>query len=602
MWYSYRLNIFSLLLAFSRTSRYPMIIFPDLPNVEVEGVEVAFEITLTLRTTSPTASCPSCGTASSRIQSRYTRTLRDLPSIGRPIRLIMHVRRFFCKKSTCAQKIFVERLPELCRPHAQRTNRLQEALCQLGLTIGGQAGADIGSELGISGSRDTILRLVRQSEQLVRSEPHVIGLDDWAWKRRLRYGTLICDLERGWPIDLLPTRAVETVSAWLQDHPSIDIVSRDGSSEYASAIQKGAPQARQVSDRWHLTKNLANCVSVLLAQCLAELRRAEQAASTPEQEETPSPQEHRPARTRAVQHAQRARQAERSERSESIMALRKQGMMSADIAMHMGMPELTVRHWLSRGTPYSRPRRQRTRLLDPYHAYLLQRWNQGCHNGSQLEAELRAKGYKGSGRAVYRYLATLEPSAFPLRRSAVSPGSQNTSLTPPNPLRTMSVRQATWLFFRKPDELKEEELERLRLLRQASPHIETTYHLVKQFLQMVRERSGEQLDTWLAAVQASHLEAFESFVTGVQQDKDAVLAGLTLEWSNGPLEGNVNRLKLIKRSMYGRAEIDLLKLRVLHHSKKSQDRKNKRNKKQQKSLKNSASSLHATTTELSQVA
>lgn len=122
-----------------------MIIFPDLPMVEEEGVDVAEEITLTLRTTSPTASCPSCGTASSRIQSRYTRVLRDLPSIGRPLRLILHVRRFFCKKSTCAQKIFVERLPELCRPHAQRTKRLQEALRHLGLLTGGQVGADEGA-------------------------------------------------------------------------------------------------------------------------------------------------------------------------------------------------------------------------------------------------------------------------------------------------------------------------------------------------------------------------------------------------------------------------------------------------------------------------
>ena len=113
-----------------------MIIFPDLPDVEVEGVEVAEEITLTLRTTSPTAPCPSCGTVSSRIQSRYTRVLRDLPSVGHPIRLIVHVRRFFCKKSTCAQKIFVERRRELCRPHAQRTKRLQKALCELGLKIG----------------------------------------------------------------------------------------------------------------------------------------------------------------------------------------------------------------------------------------------------------------------------------------------------------------------------------------------------------------------------------------------------------------------------------------------------------------------------------
>src|SRR5713101_9663939 len=184
-------------MAFSRTQRHPMIIFPDLPNVEVEGVEGAEEITLTLRTTSPTAPCPSCGTVSSRIQSRYRRVLRDLPSVGHPIRLIVHVRRFFCKKSTCAQKIFVERLPELCRPYAQRTKRLQKALCELGLKEGGQAGADTGSELGFSGSRDTILRLVHQSPRPALQEPHVIGLDDWAWKRRLRYGTLICESRAG---------------------------------------------------------------------------------------------------------------------------------------------------------------------------------------------------------------------------------------------------------------------------------------------------------------------------------------------------------------------------------------------------------------------
>jgi transposase len=170
-----------------------MIIFLDLPNIEVERVEVAEKITLTLRTVSPTALCPSCGTASPRIQSRYTRTLRDLPSAGRPLCLIIHVRRFFCQKNTCAQKIFVERLPSLCRPHAQRTKRLQEALCQLGLRVGGQAGADVGSELGISGSRDTILRLVRCSPQPTKGEPRIIGLDDWARGRRLRYGTLICE-------------------------------------------------------------------------------------------------------------------------------------------------------------------------------------------------------------------------------------------------------------------------------------------------------------------------------------------------------------------------------------------------------------------------
>src|SRR5258708_1616072 len=536
-----------------------MIIFPDLPNVEVEGVEGAEEITLTLHTTSPTASCPSCGTASSRIQSRYTRTLRDLPSVGHPIRLVMHVRRFFCKKSTCAQKIFVERLPTLCHPHTQRTKRLQEALRQLGLRGGGQAGADVGSELGISGSRDTILRLVRRSPQAAASESRIIGLDDWARKRRLRYGTLICDLEGRQPIDLLSDRSVETVSAWLKKHPSIDIVSRDGSSEYASAIRKGAPQARQVSDRWHLVKNLAACVSVQIAKTFAQLRRAE---------------ERRPAQTQAVQQEEEARQAERMARYEHILELQNQGMKSGEIARTLGMSQRTLQRWIATGNvPYAHRKRQRARLIDPYKTYLLKRWHQGCHQGAQLERELRAKGYKGSQHGVYRYLETLKAS-IPAP-SKHKKASKLASSIQPNALLTLSASQATWLFFRKLEDLKPEEQEPLRQLRQASPDLEVTYQLVEEFLHMVRERTGERLDSWLKKVDASHLQAFQTFVTGVQKDKEAALAGLTLPWSNGPLEGNINRLKLIKRSMYGRAEFDRLKLRVLYQSKKIQERKNK---------------------------
>ncbi len=536
-----------------------MIIFPDLPTVEVEGVEGTEEIILTLRTTSPTAPCPSCGTVSSRIQSRYRRVLRDLPSVGHPIRLIVHVRRFFCKKSTCAQKIFAERLPELCRPYAQRTNRLQEALCQLGLRVGGQAGADAGSELGLSGSRDTILRLVRLWKQSAQSSPRVIGLDDWAHKRRLRYGTLICDLESSRPIDLLPDRSVESVAAWLKQHPSIEVVSRDGSSEYASAIRKGAPQARQVSNRWHLVKNLTACVSAQLAKTLAQLRRAE---------------ERRPARTQAVQQVQQARQAERTARYEHILELHTQGVKSGEMARTLGMSQRTIQRWIATGTiPYARRKRPRASLIDPYKSYLWKRWQQGCHSGAQLERELRAKGYTGSPRGIYRYLETLK--AAKLAPSKQKSAAKLASSIQPNALLTLSASQATWLFFRKEEDLKPEEQETLRQLRQASPQLEVAYQLVDEFLHMVRERTGEQLDSWLNKVETSQLPAFQTFVTGVHKDKDAVLAGLTLPWSTGPVEGHVNRLKLIKRSMYGRAEFDLLKLRVLHQSKKSQDRKHK---------------------------
>ena len=210
----------------------------------------------------------------------------------------------------------------------ERTQRLQEALGQLGLRGGGQAGADVGGELGISGSRDTILRLVRRSPPFTKADPRIIGLDDWARRRRLRYGTLICDLEQSQPIDLLPDRSVESVEAWLKAHPSVEVVSRDGSSECACAIRKGAPQAQQVSDRWHLVKNLAACVSVQITKTLAQLRRGD---------------ERRPAQTPAIQQAQQARQAERMTRYEHILELQKHGMKSGEMAGTLGMSQRTMR-------------------------------------------------------------------------------------------------------------------------------------------------------------------------------------------------------------------------------------------------------------------
>ncbi len=549
-----------------------MTMFPEIAGVLIEQVSMADEVTLTGHTTSPSASCPSCGTASSRVQSRYTRKLQDLPSSGRPIQLILQVRRFFCDRSTCAQKIFTGRLPELCHPHAQRTIRLQEALSHLGLMIGGQAGAQLGSERGLSGSRDTILRLVRNHPLPDLPPPRIIGLDDWSWKRRLRYGTLICDLERSIPIDVLPHRSVEAVAAWLAAYPTVELVSRDGSSEYASAIKKGAPQAKQVSDRWHLTKNLAGCVSVVLATSLTEIWRAAHPI-LPAEDPTRSVGGRRAVRTRAIQQVQQARQEEREQRYQTIIALHRSGMKSKEIAERLGMGERTARHWLSsRGLPYSRPRNPRPRLIDPYAAYLASRWEVGCRNGSQLEKEVRARGYTGSQRGIYRSLETLELSGFKRssRRSASAP-RQVEAAVPADPVLMLSPQQATWLFFRRKADLKQEELTQLRLLLQGSSRAQITYQLVETFLHMVRERQGEQLDAWLEAAQASQLEALASFVTSIQQDKEAVLAGLTLPWSTGPLEGHINRLKLIKRQGYGRAKFDLLRLRVLHHSRKKRD-------------------------------
>ena len=550
-----------------------MTIFPDLT---IEHTNVAQDITITLRSTFPTAICPCCGVPATRVQSRYTRTPVDLPMSGRAVHLIVHVRRFFCENPACLRKIFAEQFPSLMRSYAKVTTRLQQALCQIGFALGGEAGARLGEQLGFPASPDTILRLVRASTLPPIASPRVIGRDDWAWKRRLRYGTIICDLERGIPLDLLPDRSVETVSAWLQSHPSIEIISRDRASEYATAARKSAPQAIQVADRWHLAKNLTESVSTLLTRCRAEIRRAFRIQISQEEQISPvaidvpaSEVAWSPRGSRSVVQTQRARRAERVDRYEQVVSLQQHGLETAEIAHRVGMSERTVRSWLAHESyPEPKQRRKRPSLIDPYQGYVQQQWREGLMTGPHLYRELKARGYQGSERAMYRSLETLRlppTKTTPLQQKPPREKKRVTSpLIPPGPLESFSAHKATGLFVRDVATLDETEQQDLLLIQQASSTAQQAYQLVQTFMQMVRERTGEDLDAWLDKVQESHLPEFDSFATGIQRDKAAVLAGLTLSWSNGPTEGHVNRLKLLKRSMYGRAKFDLLRQRVLH--------------------------------------
>ena len=309
-----------------------MPIIPDFSDLVIEQVSVSNEVTITVRAASPTAPCPCCGTICKRIQSRYTRTLRDLPASGRPVHLLVRVRRFFCHEQSCPRKIFAERFPWLTLPRVKFTLRLQESLRELGFALGGEAGASLGKQLSIPGSPDTILRLVKGVEVPTAPAPRVVGLDDWYWKRRLRYGTLLCDLESGRPIDVLPDREVKTVSEWFEKHPTVEIVSRDRSSEYATAIKKGAPQALQVADRWHMGKNLADSISTLLARCRAEIRRGLQEQATPvqgwKQIEALSEEERRLPRSKSVQLAQEGRRAQKLERYTQVVELHRASAQS----------------------------------------------------------------------------------------------------------------------------------------------------------------------------------------------------------------------------------------------------------------------------------
>lgn len=432
-----------------------MIIIPVPSDLTIEQVTVTNDVVITTRATSPTASCPCGGTASSRVHSHYQRTLCDLPASGRLVHLVIQVRRFFCEDKTCVRKIFAERFPSLTLPRAKFTLRLQEALQEMGFELGGEAGARLGRKQGYSGSPDTILRLVKQAKSPTPSSPRVVGIDDWSWKRGLRYGTLICHLENHRPIDVLPDRSVETVSAWFEQHPSREIVSRDRSSEYAAAISQGAPQALQVADLWHIGKNLAESVSTLLARCRAEIRRGLQKQTLPEQEREEvlpvQEEERRPTRSRSVEQGQLARRAQKQDCYEQVIELHRQGVKAPDIARRVGIGERTVYRWLAHGSfPQARRRRRRPSLIDPYERYVISRWHEGRHSGSQLYQELRAKGYKGSRRAMYSYLVTLRtPQADASRWPPLKPQEYSLFASTSGELLCPACHPAVWVSTRK---------------------------------------------------------------------------------------------------------------------------------------------------------
>jgi transposase len=523
-----------------------MILLPENVNLSIEQVAVDDVVTVTLRSEVLMAVCPSCGHGTKRVHSRYQRKPSDLPVCGRPVRLVLEVRRFFCDQAGCPRKTFAERMPSLLRPHAQRTMRLQGALQQLGLALGGEAGARLSNQFAVPTSPDSLLRLIRQAEQPPQQPAKIIGIDDWAYKRRLRYGTLICDLETRRPVDLLPDRSVQTVCTWLEQHPEVEVISRDRWSEYATAAHKGAPQAIQVADRWHLLKNLVEALTQLLG------RHRRRVSMVPADVEEGRAAAILASRSPAVS----ASLAQRQEQYAHIQALHEHGLHPAQIAWHVGLSERTVYRWLARGAaPHRRHHSRGRSVIDPYKAYVLKRWQEGCRKGSQLCQELKALGYRGSERAIYRYLTFLQATLLPAEQTATSVTVVQESL---------SAKQAVWLLIRPPEELDEHQEHELVRLCQASPQIEQAYQLAQSFRRMLQLRQGEErLDGWLQEASSSDLPELQHFAAGIQRDKAAVQAGLSLSYSSGPVEGHINRLKLIKRSMYGRAQFDLLRQRVL---------------------------------------
>jgi transposase len=375
----------------------------------------------------------------------------------------------------------------------------------------------------------------------------VLGVDDWAKHKGQTYGTILVDLEQHHLVDLLSERSAAALATWLQAHPGVEIISRDRAGLYADGATQGAPNAIQVADRWHLLSNLRDLLERLLDQQPAALRAAAQQISD-EFTRQAGADPVAPPPAPAAEPAPCASQL----RWTAVKRLKAEGWSARAIAAHLHVHRQTVRKDLAADSFPQRTSRWHTSTVAPYLAYLRQRWTEGCRDRMQLWRELQAQGFTGGYACVWRALRRFPTDQQPARKPVTIPTGH-----------PRSARQAAWLLVRSVDELKSEENAYRLAILENCPDVATAYPLAQQFTGMLRLRRAQELDAWLLKATATGVPELERFAAGLQRDYAAVRAALTLPWSNGQVEGQVNRLKLIKRAMYGRASFTLLKKRAL---------------------------------------
>lgn len=447
-------------------------------------------------------------------------------------------------------------------PYARHTVRLADLLTFVGFALGGEAGNRLTHEMGASTGPDALLRQIRAHDTAHVTTPKVLGVDDFAFRRGKTYGTILVDLQLHRPIDLLADREAKTLEEWLVAHPGVEIISRDRAGAYAEGARKGAPGAIQIADRFHILRNLGDALGKVFQRHAPVLKEALATAIENNDHCSAIPLAPSAAEKEVLQapvfclpsEAEQGRKTMRQLRYEEVRLLVERGMTISDISRKTGLDRKTVRKYTqTEKLPDRTARPKRGSRLDPFREYLQERVAMGCHNAARLFREIEKLGYKGKATLVRDYVAELEKQ--------INPGQEERER---RKRHAFSANRLSWLVLRRDEKLSEEEHQDLEVLQSAHTEVAHAITLAQTFARMVRERLPDALDPWLQEASESELPELCRFAAGIQRDKAAVLAALSLAWSNGPVEAQVQKLKLVKRQMFGRARFDLLRQRVLH--------------------------------------
>ncbi|MGW0034459.1 ISL3 family transposase [Streptomyces sp. NPDC003314] len=499
-------------------------VFSGLSALVVEDVtEDGDKVVVTARTRDVAVLCPVCRTPAARVHGYHRRTVRDVPVDGRPVVVHLRVRRLVCPVLGCSRQTFREQIPELLKRHQRRTVRLAGQISQVARELCGRAAARLAALLAVPVSRSTALRHLRRLPVPKQAIPRVIGVDDFALRRRHRYATIITDAETGRRIAVLPDRERATLESWLREHPAVKVVCRDGSATYAEAVRRALPDAVQVSDRWHLWRNLCDKVQLEVrahAGCWATIN---------------------PPRPGGV------RERTTRERWNKIHDLLGQGIGLLDCSRRPGLALNTVKRYARMPEPQALriAPTYRATLVEPYRDRLRERRRTDpAVPVTHLLREIRKLGYTGSANLLVRYL-----------NQGRAEGDR--------PVTT--PRQASRLLLTDPENLRPKETTLLEKIAAACPEMTALTDLVRGFAALLKSADGNdaKLTEWIATARSIDLPYLRSFTNGLEIDRAAVDAGLTLPYHNGRTEGVNTRTKRIMRQMHGRAGFDLLRHRIL---------------------------------------
>jgi transposase len=519
------------------------ILLSNLGDLSLDSVRISAErIDLDVSNRAETVCCTNCGSLATRVHSFYVRTLAYLSCCEHTIFIHFLVRRFFCDGPSCSRITFAEQIPELSQKYARKTRRLSEKLYRLGLEVGGETGKRVSKIFDIPTSGDSLIRYY--SEQPSPATPRVLGIDDWAWPKRHTYGTILVDLERRAVVDLLPDRKPETISQWLRNHPGIEIISRDRGKEYIEGIALALPEVEQVADRFHLLRNLLEALQRMLERYPGEIKTVSKQVHLASLEIVDSSSEpcmvEEPIRTF------------QQIRFEEVKQFQSERLSQREISRRTGLSRRTISKYFQLDVPPSKKGKLgRISNSTTFYAHLVKRIESGCCNVVTLHQELEQMGFQGSYSSVLRAVHRL--SIGNLKQS---------SLKYPSPPR-FSPKQAAWVLFQREDQLKEPYISLRNALCADFPLANKAKDLVQDFRKIVRDHDVDSFERWLIRLENCSIPEFVRLAASFRTDYAAVRASVISPWSNGQVEGQINRLKLIKRQMFGRAGFDLLRRRVL---------------------------------------